>query len=307
MMNSIILSNGVEMPSIGLGTFPLFGDVLTKTVSEAFNIGYRLIDTADNYYNEKDLGESLDYLYSHSSASRKDMFLVSKISDDLYPQGTIDAGNNMGKYFWKSSSYMQENQAVKKIISQRINESLSALHTDYLDLWLMHWPYPDYFEEIWYEMEQLYKEGKVRAIGLCNSRERHFETLKRNCSVFPHVNQIETSPLNAKSSLLEYCNANNVKCMVYSPLKNLSFHVCEKYDAYVENLAKKYNKSREQIVLKFHVQRGTIPIPKSTHASRLKKNFNIFEFEISDQEMKDLLAFNMDYQYMAESMRCPGL
>lgn len=113
-MNSVILSNGVEMPSIGLGTYPLYGDVLTNTLYEAYKIGYRLIDTADNYHNEKDLGESLDYLYSHSSATRKDMFLVSKISDDLYPQGTIDAGNNMGKYFWKSSSYMQEEQAVKK-------------------------------------------------------------------------------------------------------------------------------------------------------------------------------------------------
>lgn len=306
-MNSVILSNGVDMPSIGLGTFPLYGDVLTNTLYEAYKIGYRLIDTADNYQNEKDLGESLDYLYSHSSATRKDMFLVSKISDDLYPQGTIDAGNNMGKYFWKSSSYMQEEQAVKKVITHKIEESLTSLHTDYLDLWLMHWPYPDYFEEIWYEMEQVYKQGKVRAIGLCNSRERHFEKLKKCCSVFPHVNQVEISPLNTKVDLLEYCNNNKVRSMVYSPLKSLSFHINEKYDKYVDHLAKKYNKTKEQIVLKFHIQRGTVPIPKSTHISRLNSNYNIFDFEISNQEMNTLLSFNMDYQYMAESMRCPGL
>ena len=235
------------------------------------------------------------------------MFLVSKISDDLYPQGTIDAGNNMGKYFWKSSSYMQEEQAVKKVITHKIEESLTSLHTDYLDLWLMHWPYPDYFEEIWYEMEQVYKQGKVRAIGLCNSRERHFEKLKKCCSVFPHVNQVETSPLNTKVDLLDYCNNNNVRCMVYSPLKNLSFHINEKYDKYVDYLAKKYNKTKEQIVLKFHIQRGTVPIPKSTHASRLNANYNIFDFEISDQDMNTLLSFNMNYQFLAESMRCPGL
>lgn len=305
-MNSVILSNGVEMPSIGLGTYPLYGDVLTNTLYEAYKIGYRLIDTADNYHNEKDLGESLDYLYSHSSATRKDMFLVSKISDDLYPQGTIDAGNNMGKYFWKSSSYMQEEQAVKKVITHKIEESLTSLHTDYLDLWLMHWPYPDYFEEIWYEMEQVYKQGKVRAIGLCNSRERHFEKLKKCSSVFPHVNQVETSPLNTKVDLLEYCNNNKVRSMVYSPLKSLSFHINEKYDKYVDYLAKKYNKTKEQIVLKFHIQRGTVPISKSTHTSRLSANYNIFDFEISNQEMNTLLSFNMDYQYMAESMRCPG-
>lgn len=306
-MNSVILSNGVEMPNIGLGTFPLYGDVLTNTLYEAYKIGYRLVDTADNYHNEKDLGESLDYLYSHSSATRKDMFLVSKISDDLYPQGTIDAGNNTGKYFWKSSSYMQEEQAVKKVITHKIEESLTSLHTDYLDLWLMHWPYPDYFEEIWYEMEQVYKQGKVRAIGLCNSRERHFDKLKKCCTVFPHVNQVETSPLNAKENLLECCSNNNVRCMVYSPLKSLSFHINETYDKYVDHLAAKYNKTKEQIVLKFHIQRGTVPIPKSTHASRLIANYNIFDFEISNQEMNILLSFNMDYQYMAESMRCPGL
>ena len=306
-MNGVILSNGVEMPSIGLGTYPLYGDVLTNTLYEAYKIGYRLIDTADNYHNEKDLGESLDYLYSHSSATRKDMFLVSKISDDLYPQGTIDAGNNMGKYFWKSSSYMQEEQAVKKVITHKIEESLTSLHTDYLDLWLMHWPYPDYLEEIWYEMEQVYKQGKVRAIGLCNSRERHFEKLKKCCSVFPHVNQVETSPLNTKEDLLEYCNNNKVRSMVYSPLKSLSFHINEKYDKYVDHLAKKYNKTKEQIVLKFHIQRGTVPIPKSTHASRLNANYNIFDFEISNQEMNTLLSFNMNYQFLAESMRCPGL
>lgn len=306
-MNSVILSNGVEMPNIGLGTFPLYGDVLTNTLYEAYKIGYRLVDTADNYHNEIDLGESLDYLYSHSSATRKDMFLVSKISDDLYPQGTIDAGNNMGKYFWKSSSYMQEEQAVKKVITHKIEESLTSLHTDYLDLWLMHWPYPDYFEEIWYEMEQVYKQGKVRAIGLCNSRERHFDKLKKCCTVFPHVNQVETSPLNAKENLLECCSNNNVRCMVYSPLKSLSFHINGTYDKYVDHLAAKYNKTKEQIVLKFHIQRGTVPIPKSTHASRLIANYNIFDFEISNQEMNILLSFNMDYQYMAESMRCPGL
>jgi diketogulonate reductase-like aldo/keto reductase len=95
--------------------------------------------------------------------------------------------------------------------------------------------------------------------------------------------------------------------MVYSPLKSLSFHINETYDKYVDHLAAKYNKTKEQIVLKFHIQRGTVPIPKSTHASRLIANYNIFDFEISNQEMNILLSFNMDYQYMAESMRCPGL
>lgn len=306
-MDCYTLKNGVKIPAIGLGTYPLMGDTLTRALVDAYNIGYRMVDTADNYYNEEDLGKSLSYLYSHNSATRQEMFLVSKVSDDLYPQGSIDAGNNMGKFFWKNSPYMAGENAVKNVMAQKLESSLKYLQTDYLDLWLMHWPYPDFFEEIWYEMEQAYKQGKVRAIGLCNSRERHFEKLKGHCSVFPHVNQVETSPINSKASLMDYCNANDVRCMVYSPLKNLSLPYSPAYKQFVKALAEKYGKTKEQIVLRFHIQRGSIPIPKSSHAERLKGNYDVFDFSISEEDMKALLTFNCDYQYMAESMRCPGL
>lgn len=306
-MDCYTLENGVKIPAIGLGTYPMKGDVLTKTIVSAYNIGYRLIDTADNYHNEEDLGKSLDYLYNNSSATRNDLFLVSKLSDDLYPIGSIDAGNNMGKYFWKTSPYMAGQNSVKTVVLQKLETSLKCLQTDYLDLWLMHWPYPDFLEEIWYEMELAYKQGKVRAIGLCNSRQRHFEKLRSQCSVFPHVNQIETSPINSKSSLLEYCKKNGIRCMVYSPLKNLSFRINPEYNRFVKSLAKKYGKTDEQIVLRFHIQRGTIPIPKSSHTDRLNSNYSVFDFSMSEDEMTTLLSFNCDCQYMAESMRCPGL
>ena len=214
-MHKILLSNGVEMPSIGLGTYPMYGTTLTEAVLSAYSAGYRLIDTADNYYNEKDLGESLLELYKKTSAKREDLFLVTKLSDELYPAGSIGGGANRGIYFWKNSPVMKESNAVKTIVEQKISNSLKWMNTDYIDALLMHWPYPDYFEEIWYEMERWYKKGVLRAIGVCNCRERHFETLSKSCEIYPMINQFETSPINTKSSLVEYCTKHHVKVMKY--------------------------------------------------------------------------------------------
>ena len=152
MKHEIMLNNGVLMPHIGLGTYPIFGEQLTQTVLYAYDTGYRLIDTADNYYNEEDLGNSLRYLYRERGNVRKEMFLVTKISDELYRQGDITPGMNRGIYFWKNSPYMQSPTSCHDIVTKKVNDSLRYLQTDYIDLLLMHRPYPDFFEEIWYEM-----------------------------------------------------------------------------------------------------------------------------------------------------------
>ena len=144
-MHKLLLSNGVEIPTIGLGTYPMYGKTLTDAVLSAYLAGYRLIDTADNYYNEKDLGERLSQLYHKTSATRNDLFLVTKLSDELYPAGSIGGGANRGVYFWKNSPVMQVPNAVRKIIEKKISDSLKWLKTDYLDALLMHWPYPDYY------------------------------------------------------------------------------------------------------------------------------------------------------------------
>lgn len=307
MNNTVTLSNGIEMPHLGLGTYPMKGDGLTNAVLNAFRTGYRLIDTADNYYNEKDLGESLQVLYAKTTAKREDMFLVSKVSDELYEPGTLGGGLNKGKYFWKSSPIMQQPDAVQKVVRMKIDETLQNLKTDYLDLYLMHWPYPDFFEEIWYEMEQIYQEGKVRAIGVCNCRERHFEKLGKSCKVFPMVNQFETSPINTKTSLVNYCNKHNVKVMVYSPLMSLRRKEMKDYQAYMATLTEKYHRNAAQINLRFDVQRGLIPIPKSSHAERLKANISVFDFSLTQEEIDKLFSFNVDFQTLPESKACPGL
>lgn len=306
-MHKLLLSNGVEIPTIGLGTYPMYGKTLIDAVLSAYLAGYRLIDTADNYYNEKDLGESLSQLYHETSATRNDLFLVTKLSDELYPAGSIGGGANRGIYFWKNSPVMQAPNAVRKIIEKKISDSLKWLKTDYLDALLMHWPYPDYFEEIWFEMERLYKSGVVRSIGVCNCRERHFEKLSKSCEIYPMINQFETSPINTKASLVNYCNEHNVKVMIYSPLMSLRRSYLKKYQIYLRELGEKYKKNPAQIILKFDIQRGMIPIPKSSNISRLESNIDLFEFSLSEDEMKKLMSFNMDLAYMPESRSCPGL
>lgn len=306
-MYKLLLSNGVEIPSIGLGTYPMYGKTLSEVVISAYSVGYRLIDTADNYYNEKDLGESLSLLYQNTSATRDDLFLVTKLSDELYPAGTIGGGANRGVYFWKNSPVMQAQNAVRKIIENKLSNSLKWLKTDYLDALLMHWPYPDYFEEIWFEMERLYKNGIVRSIGVCNCRERHLEKLSKSCEIYPMINQFETSPINTKTSLVNYCNEHNVKVMIYSPLMSLRRSHLNEYQVYLNELSENYKKNPAQIILKFDMQRGLIPIPKSSNPSRLKSNVNLFDFSLSQAEMKKLMSFNMDLAYMPESRSCPGL
>lgn len=306
-MHNVILSNGVEMPPIGLGTYPMYGETLTEAVIAAYSAGYRLIDTADNYYNEKDLGLSLSQLYDKTSATRDDLFLVTKLSDELYPAGSVGGGANRGIFFWKNSPYMKHPNAVKDIIEKKISNSLEWMKTEYIDALLMHWPYPDYFEEIWYEMERWYKKGVVRAIGVCNCRERHFEKLSKSCEIYPMINQFETSPINTKSSLVNYCDEHNVKVMIYSPLMSLRRSYLKEYQDYLKCLANKYGKNPAQIVLKFDIQRGMIPIPKSSNASRLISNIDLFDFSLSETEMKQLMNYNMDLAYMPESRSCPGL
>lgn len=307
MSNVIKLSNGIEIPHIGLGTYPMRGQTLTDAVIAAYENGYRLIDTADNYYNESDLGDSLSILYKHTQAKRDELFLVSKVSDELYHPQAVGGGLNKGIYFWKNSSIMKRPNAVHDIVTMKVDRTLENLHTDYLDLYLMHWPYPDFLVEIWEELERLYKSGKVRAIGMCNCQERHFEKLKKNCEIFPMVNQMETSPLNTKEGIIDYCNQNNIRVMVYSPLMSLKRREKTCYMSKLQELAKKYNITTAQVVLRYNIQRGLIPIPKSSDPNRLKINYDVFNFAFTVSEMDGLSSFNENLQSIPESKACPGL
>lgn len=299
------LANGVEMPEIGFGTYPLFVPELLRIVREAWDVGYRMFDTADNYYNESDLGEALDSLYKTSEARRKDIFLVTKVSDELYRQGMPGRGMNRGMYFWKTSPLMRGEGAVHRIVHEKVENSLRALKTDYIDLLLMHRPYPDFFVEIWTELEKLYEEGKVRAIGVCGCYDRHFELLRREGRILPMVNQIQVSPVNAKGEY-DFCRANGIALMGYSPLMSLRFTSLVAYQNALANLAAKYGRSQAQILLRWLIQRGVAPIPKTTHKERLIENISVFDFELEESDVALLTHQNINFQTLPESKACPG-
>lgn len=307
-MDNIRLNNGMTIPSIGMGTFPLNGQQLISTVKEAVKCGYRMFDTSDNYYNEQALGEGIrQVLKEDSNAKREDFTIVTKLSDELYPPGTLGGTYTKGVYFWKSSPIMQEIDSVRKVVNLRLKQSLENLGTDYIDVWLMHWPYPDYFEDIWREMERVYEQGYVRAIGVSNCSERHLRKIYG--SVAPMINQIQSSPLFTREKLVDFCNKCGTQVMIYSPLQHLKFKGGD-YNAYhqfLTSLARKYNKSEAQIVLRFDIQRGLIPMAKSSNPDRLKSNIDLFDFALSNDEMQLLLAFNQNKRTLIESKECPGI
>ena len=251
------LSNGVNMPSIGFGTYKLGEeqDVIDR-VKLALKIGYRQIDTASFYGNEEGVGKGI----AQSGVDRKDIFLVTKLwNDDHGYEETINA----------------------------FNKSIKKLGVDYLDLYLIHWP-NKLNSETWRAFEDLYKEGKVRAIGVCNFKIGHLEELKKIAKIMPMVNQIEIHPCKTQKDIIEYCTENNIQVVAGGPImRGKIFSLPLMLD-----LAEKYNKSIAEITLRWHIQNGVIPIPKSSNEERIKANIDIFDFNLSNEDIKKIDSLN---------------
>jgi len=184
------LGNGVEIPVIGMGTYPLRGIAMTKAVLAAIECGYRAFDTAHAYGNEVSLGNALQEVFQKTEIQRDDIFITSKIGENL-EHGMPDC-----KLFY--ATYKGEKRDIKGIVSAQLSESLKNLQTDYLDLLLFHWPHPDYLVDIWNALENEYRLGRVKAIGVSNCREWHLNKIIETGSIIPMVNQIELHPLNTK-------------------------------------------------------------------------------------------------------------
>lgn len=254
------LSNGVEIPMVGFGTWQTpNGEVAVSSVEEALKVGYRHIDTAAVYGNEESVGIAI----KNSGLKREDIFLTSKV--------------------WNA------NQGYETTI-KAFEESLKKLQVNYLDLYLIHWPVPKVFKENWEEtsigtwkaIEKLYKEGKIRSIGVSNFKPHHIRNLIDNCEIVPMVNQIQLSPGVDQKETIEYCIENNILVEAYSPLATGKiFEVKE-----IINMAAKYKKSVSQIALRWSIQNGYLPLPKSVTSSRIKENTEIFDFELSKEDME---------------------
>ncbi len=253
----VTLNNGVTMPMLGFGTFKIpEGDVTTQSVKKALELGYRHVDTAAVYQNERGVGEGI----RQSGIARKDIFLTSKVwnSDQGY-DSTLRA----------------------------FDASLQRLGFDYLDLYLIHWPKP-LNKETWRAMEKLYKEKRIRAIGVSNFHIHHLEDLFTTCEIKPTVNQIEFHPQLIQQPLLDFCKKHQIQHEAWSPLmQGKIFDI-----PLLKDLAAKYHRTISQIVLRWDIQMGVVTIPKSTHPERIKENMEIFDFEISEEDMRAIRALD---------------
>lgn len=252
------LSNDVQIPCLGYGTYKAAADESAAVICLAIEAGYRYFDTASFYGTEKYLGEAVQ----KSGIPREEFFLASKV--------------------WKTEMGYGETKAA-------FARTLENLGTDYLDLYLIHWPLPtpDYKEwktldlETWRALEELYKEGKVRAIGLSNFLPHHIENILANCEIVPMVNQLEYHPGYTQEAAVQYCKEHNIRVQGWSPIgRGRMFK-----DQLFLELTEKYQISPAQLCLKFAIQNGVIPLPKSSTMERMKQNQDLFSFEISEEDM----------------------
>lgn len=254
-MDFLKLNNGIEMPMLGFGTFMLGGEACEDSVAAAIHTGYRMVDTAEAYGNEAAVGNGI----IKSGIDREDLFLVTKVN---------------------YKSYENARAAVE--------QSLKNLKTDYIDLMLLHWPFANYYTA-WRELEKLYDEGKIRAIGVSNFEPSQLVDLIAYNKVVPAVNQIETNLYCQRVVERKWFDKKNVAHMAYAPLgqgnRNEMFT-----EPVVTALAEKYHKTAAQILLRFLTQKGVIVIPRSSKPERIKENFEIFDFALTDDELEELAA-----------------
>ncbi len=254
------LSNGVEIPVVGFGTYKLQNEnnEACNIIKEAINSGYRSIDTASFYNNEEGVGKGI----RESNVSRDELFVTTKvwIDDDGY-ENTIKS----------------------------FNKSLEKLGLDYIDLYLVHWP-TENIKETWRAIEYLYKEKKVRSIGVCNCTVKQLEEIIGFSEINPMVNQVEMHPNRTEKELLKVCKRHNIVVQAWSPIMRGQLLS----NSIIRNLAQKYNKSEAQIILRWHLQNNVIAIPKTSKPNRIKENIDIFDFEIEIQDMERIDSINTD-------------
>ena len=264
LTESITLYNGVEIPKLGLGVFLMKDEEeLVEAVKAAVEAGYRHFDTAKIYGNEEYLAKGL----KESGISREEIFLTSKVWN-------YDLGYEQTKIAFQ--------------------ETLDRLDTDYLDLYLIHWAAPKYAES-WKALIELYEEGRVRAIGVSNFQIHHLEDLKNQELMQPMINQIETHPEFPQNELHEYMKENGIVHEAWGPLGQGKTDLFQQ--PVILGLADKYGKTPAQIILRWHLERGEVIIPKSVRASRIQENSEVFDFSLTSNEMELMETLNTGTRY----------
>ena len=293
------LSNNVEIPVIGSGpgilgnstkVFPVYNryDSLLKRIKKkiraitykrkyidgiihSFKIGYTLLDFSASYGNEQIIGEAI----KKSGIDRKDLFLTTRVSS---------------------------NQIRKGNIKEEFFNTLKYYRTDYVDLYMFHFPVKGVYLDTWKQMEQIYKEGHCRAIGVANCHQHHLEEILGIADIVPHINQFEIHPLFTQKSLIEYCKSKNIVVEAYTPIARFDERLVN--IRALKLIAIKYKKTVVQIILRWHIQNGIIPIVRSWNRNRQMENISIFDFELTDEEIKIIDSFNINSRLRYDPDNC---
>lgn len=259
--------NGIKMPLLGLGVYDMHNAEAEKAVEDALEIGYRLIDTASLYRNEKEIGNAI----RKSSVPREEIFVTTKLGNgDQGFESTLKA----------------------------FDISMNLLNIDYIDCYLVHWPIRGKRKESWLALEKLYAEKRVRSIGVANYLIPFLEELSSYATEVPVLNQVEFSPYLYIKDLMEYCQQRNIQLQSYTPLvRGKKFN-----DPRLLAIAARHVKSPAQIILRWNMEHGVSAIPKSSNKNRLQENFDIFDFSLTASEMKEMDSWNENYRVVDNPM-----
>ena len=259
------LANGIEMPRLGLGVWRVEDNDATNSVKWAIENGYQLIDTAAVYKNERGVGEGI----RQSNTKREDLFITTKL--------------------WNADQgYDSAHQA--------FNDSLERLGLDYVDLYLIHWPVEGKFNDSWKAMEEIYESGRAKAIGVSNFHQHHIEELMKTAKIKPMVDQIELHPTLTQVELRDFLAKEGIAVEAWSPLGQGKIL----QNPTLVEIAEKHDKSAAQVIIRWHLQSDSSVIPKSVHEERIKENFDVFNFELNDDEMKRIDALNINERLGAD-------
>jgi len=266
LQSTTTLHNGTKMPWLGLGVFKVEeGPELVNAVKTAITHGYRSVDTAAIYGNEVGVGQGVREAIEETSVARKDLFITSKVwNSELGYESTIAA----------------------------YEESLVKLGLDYLDLYLIHWPVAGKYKEAWRALETLYKEGRVKAIGVSNFQIHHLDDLLKDSEIKPMINQVEYHPRLTQKELSAFCKEQDIQLEAWSPL--MAGQLLDNIE--LQEIADNYGKSVAQVILRWDLQNGVITIPKSTKEHRIAENATVFDFELTADDMKRIDSLNQNHR-----------
>ncbi|MCR8963264.1 aldo/keto reductase [Brevibacillus halotolerans] len=266
LQDTTALHNGIKMPWFGIGVFKVEeGSELVAAVKSAIKHGYRSIDTAAIYGNETSVGQAIHEGIQEANISREDLFVTSKVwNADLGYEATLAA----------------------------FETSLTKLGLEYLDLYLIHWPVKGKYKEAWRALEKLYKDGRVKAIGVSNFQIHHLEDLMGEAEIKPMINQVEFHPYLTQKELITFCRAHDIQMEAWSPL--MQGQLLD--NPVLQELADKHGKTVAQVILRWDLQHGVVTIPKSTKEHRIVENASVFDFELTQEEMERIDALNQNHR-----------